>query len=147
MFTCCTTICLRFALSFVYILYYRWFTFCTTVCLPFALPSVYLLYYFLFTFCTTVRRTTAVSGVHRITFRAKTCRASVCRHSASRPNEFPSAVVRLSIEFCCNGGRKCCSRRSSCVALQWRTRERCNGRELRCVAVEDERTLQLKFDT
>ena len=114
-FTCCTTVCLPVALLFVYVLCYRWFTFCTTVGLPFALPLVYRLHYhlftfcttfclrfvlpcyFLFTFCTTVRRTTAVSGVRRITFRAKTCRASVCRRSAGWPNECPSAVVRLSI--------------------------------------------------
>ena len=96
-FTCCTTVCLPVALPFVYVLCYRLFTFCTTVCLPFALPSVYIFYYFLLRFCTTVRRTTAVSGVRRITFRAKTSRASVCRRSAGRPNECPSAVVRLSI--------------------------------------------------
>ena len=92
-FTCCTTICLRFVLPFVYLLHYRLFTVCTTVCLHFVLPC-----YFLFTFCTTVRRNTAVSGVRRITFRAKTSRASVCRRSAGRPNECPSAVVRLSIK-------------------------------------------------
>ena len=107
LFTFCATVCLPFALPSVYRLHYRLFTFCTTVLL-----FVYILYYcatfclrcvlpcyFLFTFCTTVRRTTAVSGVRRITFRANTCRASVCRRSAGRPNECPSAVVRLSILY------------------------------------------------
>ena len=67
--------CLPIALPFVYILCYHLFTFCTTVCLPFALPSVYILYYHA-TFCLPLvlpcEGTTAVSGVRRITFRAKT---------------------------------------------------------------------------
>ena len=99
LFTFGTTVCLPFALPFVYRLHYRLFIVCTTVCLPFALPSVYVLYYratFCLPFVLPCEGTTAVSGVRRITFRAKTC--SVCRRSAGWPNECPSAVVRLSIQ-------------------------------------------------
>ena len=92
--------CLPVALPCVYPLHYHLFTFCATVCLPFALPSVYVLYYratFCLPFVLPCKGTTAVSGVRRIPFRAKTCRASVYRRSTGRPNECPSAVVRLSI--------------------------------------------------
>ena len=88
-----TTIGLPVSLLCVYLLHYHLFTFCATVCLPFVLLFVYLFHYHLFTVCLHF----VLLFVYVLYYRAKMCHASICRHSASWPNECPSAVVQLSI--------------------------------------------------